>query len=402
MTGYDYQKYAVLYVDDELQSLKYFPKLFGDNLRCLTASSVAQAREIIAKEGDAIGVVISDQRMPGESGVDLLSWLRGSRPQIVRILTTAYSDLDSAIEAVNSGAIFRYVVKPWDDRDLRGVLLRAMEFHLVQRERDGLLREKLAVLQRIVVMDRVRSFAVLAAGLANRIKNPMLALKTFLEHAPARAAADHEDPHVQWGDLWAMAEGESQRILELVQEVVRKTVEPDYRFKPGVRLADALAPAMARARATLGDDASLTVAPDVPAISADETMVPHLFEILVQRMIALDLTGGAIAISADNNATVWGRPAVKVRLRAGGREWSAKNLAGLFSVLSPGTGPAASEMDLLAAFFIAYHHAGNLTVHLKGPAGPGFEVLLPLDPASAGELPLERDWVESIFAFPEP
>jgi two-component system probable response regulator PhcQ len=397
-SGYDYKKYAVLYVDDEQQSLKYFPKLFGDTFRCLTAESVAKAREIVSKEGDGIGVVISDQRMPGETGVDLLSWLRGARPQVVRILTTAHSDLDSAIEAVNSGAIFRYVVKPWEERDLRGVLLRAMEFHLVQRERDLLLREKLAALQRIVIMDRVRSFAVLAAGLANRLRNPMLALKTFLESAPARPSHDAEDAHVQWGDLWDLAQKESQRVLELVQTVVKRTIDPDYRFAPGVSLDAALAPALKRAQAALGGSATLKLEPGTPSITADRAMLERLFDSLVGR--ALGIAGGSLAITASGGATVWGQPAVRVQVRVGAKEWGSKDLAELFAALAPGAAKEA-EMDLLAAFFAAYHHSGNLAVHRSAPQGPGFEVLLPLDPASKAELPLERDWVESIFSFPE-
>jgi two-component system probable response regulator PhcQ len=398
--GYDYKKYAVLYVDDEVQSLKYFPKLFGDTFRCLTAESVAKAREVLAKEGDTIGVVISDQRMPGETGVDLLSWLRGARPQVTRVLTTAHSDLDSAIEAVNSGAIFRYVVKPWEDRDLRGVLLRAMEFHMVQRERDLLLREKLATLQRIVVMDRVRSFAVLAAGLANRIKNPLVALKTFLESAPAHAQKDAEDSHLQWGDLWDMAQKESQRVLELVQSVVRRTTEPDYRFAPGVRLETALAPALARARQAFGNGASLTVDPGTPAIIADRAMLERMFDSLVGRVMALGIAGGSLSLTASGGATVWGAAGVRVSVRAGAKEWTQQNLADLFAALSPRPGQEA-ETDLLSAYFAAYHHSGNLAVHLAPPSGPGFEVQLPLDPTAKGELPLERDWVESIFSFPE-
>lgn len=400
-SGYDYKKYAVLYVDDEQQSLKYFPKLFGDSLRCLTASSVSEARETLTREGDTIGVVISDQRMPGESGVELLSWLKTTRPQVVRILTTAHSDLDSAIDAVNSGAIFRYVVKPWEERDLRGVLLRAMEFHLVQRERDLLLREKLAVLQRIVVMDRVRSFAVLAAGLANRIKNPMLALKTFLENAPARVQPDKEDAHIQWGDLWGMAQQESQRVLELVQSVVRKTIEPDYHFTPGITVDAALGTAYGLAKSSLGAAAKLTISPGIPAIVADRAMVSSMFAILIQRVLDLGIAEGSLSIDASGGATVWGSPAVRVRIRAGGKEWTHRNLADLFAVLSPVDGAKAAGMDLLAAYFSAYHHSGNLTVHAHGPSGPGFEVLLPLDPAAKAELPLERDWVESIFSFPE-
>src|SRR6266550_2311348 len=108
-SAYDYRKYAVLYVDDEVQSLKYFEKAYSKEFRVLTAASVDDALELLRLDGDNIGVIITDQRM-------------------LRMLTTAYSDIDSAIEAVNSGAIYKYVVKPWVVRELRGTLLRAMEF----------------------------------------------------------------------------------------------------------------------------------------------------------------------------------------------------------------------------------------------------------------------------------
>src|SRR4051794_25839859 len=114
--GYDYRKFAVLYIDDEEQSLKYFRKGFEKEFRVLTASSVNEATGIIEREGDLLGVVVTDQRMPGKTGVDLLGQLRQTRSGVVRILATAYSDIDSAIAAVNSGAIYKYVAKPWDPR----------------------------------------------------------------------------------------------------------------------------------------------------------------------------------------------------------------------------------------------------------------------------------------------
>src|SRR5436190_22712507 len=126
-SAYDYQKYAVLYVDDEVQSLKYFEKAYSKEFRVLTAASVDDALDLLRLDGDHIGVIITDQRMPGRTGTDLLSQVRQTHPRIVRMLTTAYSDIDSAIEAVNSGAIYKYIVKPWVVRELRGTLLRAME-----------------------------------------------------------------------------------------------------------------------------------------------------------------------------------------------------------------------------------------------------------------------------------
>jgi two-component system probable response regulator PhcQ len=398
--GYDYKKYAVLYVDDEIQSLKYFPKLFGNDLRCLTAPSVAEARQIIAREGDGIGVVISDQRIPGETGVELLSWLRETRPQVVRILTTAYSDLDSAIDAVNSGAIFRYVVKPWDDRDLLGVLLRAMEFHLVQRERNLLLREKLTVLQHIVVMDRVRCFAVLAASLTNRLKNPLQALKSFLDHVPAQPSVDIDNTHVPLDELWGVVQFESQRILDLIRGVAGQTGEPAYRFVPGVAISELLAPALAEARAQAGLEVSVTVADGTPALTADRALASNLFLILVRCLIVLKLARTKLAIQVVKGTKIWGQTGIGIRITCDETPWSTQQIAELFAVLDPPAGrELGPEMDMLTAFFIAYHHAGDLRVNRALPLGPGFEVLLPLDPTTGVELPLERNWVESLFSF---
>ncbi len=154
----DQRTLTVLYVDDEPQALKYFAKAFVADFPVLTVGGVDEARALIEQDSGQIAVVVTDQRMPMASGVDLLGWLRLARPNVVRILTTAFSDLESAIEAVNNGAIFRYVTKPWDIRDLRGILLRALDVHRLQCDRETLVREKTEVLQRLIVVDQVRSY----------------------------------------------------------------------------------------------------------------------------------------------------------------------------------------------------------------------------------------------------
>src|SRR5215211_6901613 len=103
---YDYKKYAILYVDDEEKSLKYFARAFEDQFRILTATSAQEGLRVLEEHKDAIAVLMTDQRMPGEKGTWLLEKVRQLRPRIVRILATAYSDMDAAIAAVNTGAIY--------------------------------------------------------------------------------------------------------------------------------------------------------------------------------------------------------------------------------------------------------------------------------------------------------
>src|SRR5205814_9297821 len=101
------------------------------------------------------------------------------------ILATAYSDMDAAIAAVNTGAIYKYVTKPWDPPELENTLKRGLEFFLVQEERDQLLRKKMSVLHNMMIADRIVSLGLLAAGLSHHIRNALVAVRTFLDLAPA-------------------------------------------------------------------------------------------------------------------------------------------------------------------------------------------------------------------------
>src|SRR5204863_6944067 len=131
---YDYKKFAILYVDDEEKSLKYFTRAFDEHFTIYTASSAADGFRLLEQHKDEIGVLMTDQRMPGEKGVQLLEKTRQLRPKIIRILATAYADMDAAIAAVNSGAIYKYVTKPWDPPQLEITLARGLEFFMLQRE----------------------------------------------------------------------------------------------------------------------------------------------------------------------------------------------------------------------------------------------------------------------------
>src|SRR5215831_6968010 len=182
----DYKKFAILYVDDEEKSLKYFARAFQDQFRIFTAPNAQEGLKILEEHKDEIGLLMTDQRMPGEKGVWLLEKARQLRPRIIRILATAYADMEAAIAAVNTGAIYKYVTKPWDPPQLENTLKRGLEFFMVQRERDHLLREKMSVLHNMMIADRIVSLGLLAAGLSHHIRNALVAVKTFLDLAPAK------------------------------------------------------------------------------------------------------------------------------------------------------------------------------------------------------------------------
>src|SRR5258706_11847394 len=168
---YDYKKYAILYVDDEEKSLKYFVRAFEDHFRIFTAANAQDGLKLLEEHQDEIGLLMTDQRMPGEKGVWLLEKARQMRPKIIRILATAYADMDAAIAAVNTGAIYKYFTKPWDPQHLETTLKRGLEFFLVQLERDHLLREKMSGVHNMMIADRIVSVGFLGAGLSHHIRN---------------------------------------------------------------------------------------------------------------------------------------------------------------------------------------------------------------------------------------
>ncbi|MBC8126282.1 MAG: response regulator, partial [Gloeobacteraceae cyanobacterium ES-bin-144] len=140
---YDYQRYAILFVDDEANTRKYFRRLFGEKFRILEAEDGVEALKVFRQHANEIGIIVTDQRMPNETGVGFLSKIASDYPDIIKILSTAYSDIDAAIGSVNQGGIFRYMTKPWDIPQLEVTLRRAMEFFTVKRERDALLGDAL-------------------------------------------------------------------------------------------------------------------------------------------------------------------------------------------------------------------------------------------------------------------
>ncbi|MFQ3597139.1 MAG: response regulator [Chloroherpetonaceae bacterium] len=118
--------HKILFVDDEPQIVQSLSLLF-DDYDVITATSGEEALKHF-KNGNAPDVVVSDQRMPMMTGVELLQKVRDLSPNTVRILLTGYSDLDAVIDSVNSGEIFRYINKPWNSTKLKDTVALACQF----------------------------------------------------------------------------------------------------------------------------------------------------------------------------------------------------------------------------------------------------------------------------------
>ncbi len=117
--------YKILIVDDEPANLRTLARLFRDDYEVLTAASGDEALALLGQHD--VALLITDQRMPGMTGIELLKRTAPLRPRMVRIILTGYTDVDALVEAINCGQVYRYVAKPWDNEDLRLTVRRGLE-----------------------------------------------------------------------------------------------------------------------------------------------------------------------------------------------------------------------------------------------------------------------------------
>ncbi len=120
--------HSLLLVDDEENILSAVNRVLRrDGYRIYMATSAAEAFDILARND--VEVILSDQRMPGVSGTEFLSKVKEMYPRTVRIMLSGYTDLKAVTEAINRGAIYKFLIKPWDDEDLRAQIRAAFRVH---------------------------------------------------------------------------------------------------------------------------------------------------------------------------------------------------------------------------------------------------------------------------------
>jgi FixJ family two-component response regulator len=136
--GTDKEPKVILVVDDERNVLNAVRR----SLRKLdvyieTTDDATEALGVVRSMPDRIAAVVADQRMPGLTGLEFLRKVKDIHPNIVRVLFTGFADMDVVIRAINEGQVFRFIQKPWQDIELQGLVLTALQHHeiLVQNER---------------------------------------------------------------------------------------------------------------------------------------------------------------------------------------------------------------------------------------------------------------------------
>lgn len=132
-------KPCLLVVDDEPDLVQSVKDLLRFDYRVLGATRAGEGLALLGRED--VHVVMSDQRMPEMTGVEFLKRVKDTFPDAIRLLFTAYADLNAVTDAINEGNVYRYISKPWEPDELRAVLKQAVDQHRLQADRKRLIKE---------------------------------------------------------------------------------------------------------------------------------------------------------------------------------------------------------------------------------------------------------------------
>jgi two-component system probable response regulator PhcQ len=386
---YDYKKFAILYVDDETQSLKNFARAFSDQFRIHTAPNAQEGLKVLEQHKDEIGLLMTDQRMPGEKGVWLLERARQLRPHVIRILVTAYSDMDAAIAAVNTGAIYKYVSKPWDPPQLDNTLKRGLEFFMVQRERDQLLKEKMSVLHNMMIADRIVSLGLLAAGLSHHIRNSLVAVKTFLDLAPSKLQEEKlnldelRNPDF-WNVYYQNVQTQIDRISTMLKDLWAASDTAVTEFPHEVKLGEVIQERLAQLKSSLAAKniaVTVNIPESLPTMKADLPKIERLFDLMIKDELTSLPDGAKITVVVEFKNGNPERSEFHIRISDNGPGIPQEALRLVFDpfMLRSDT-PMEYGINLMACYFIVHHHGGLIEATSEPGQGTVFNIILPSNP----------------------
>jgi C4-dicarboxylate-specific signal transduction histidine kinase len=367
----------VLFVDDDPPNLVVWEAACGDEFRVLTAPDAEQALAAMSKH--EVGVVLSDQRMPGTTGVELLERVRAEFPAVVRILITAHSDLAAAVDAINRGNVRRYLRKPCALHELRAAVRDALEQYELRLRVRSMERRQL-------VTERVYALGLVAAGLGRELVRPAESIResvslarTELREMVERFETQKVDKRLLCAKLAELEArlGASLEGVERVMSIAHSVTLPGADgAADDVQLGDVLRAALRIVRGEIRHRADIELdLVDVPPVKGSSAKL---------NQVVLSLLVNAIEASSDSGK----RGLVKVCLRPegasvhlevsdNGPEIPASDLPHLFDPFHASSSRRGTGIGLAISKTIIEEAGGSIEAANHPRGGAFFRIVLP-------------------------
>ncbi len=389
MTQEKSSPYHILYVDDEERALHYFRKCFERDYVIHTAINAAEGFRILEEFGPRIGVLMTDQRMPGEKGVELMERARRLQPNVVRILVTAYTDYDSAVKSVNDGRAWRYLHKPLDPELLGQVLREAMEAYQTALNQERLLHEKADDLRAQLMADRVSGMGILAEGLNHHLRNALTVIRAFIDLAPMKLMEETDARPPMDPGFWVDTQGQALSQLDRIQTLLTNLANASHARKlqrqDGIRLAEVLQETQAAFAGHLLEkqlNLQIHVPADFPVLLVHGERFIQMLRLLFIEEITHLHAGDVIQISAAIECDALGELYAVITLRDNGAWGGPKDIgANLFDPFyTRSRKPDDFGVNMMACFVTMHLHGGTVFANRLEPAGLELVLRLPVDP----------------------
>jgi two-component system probable response regulator PhcQ len=282
-----------------------------------------------------------------------------------------------------------------------------LEFFIVQRERDQLLREKMSVLHNMMIADRIVSLGLLAAGLSHHIRNALVAVKTFLDLAPAKMEEEKMDLHGLrnpdfWKEYYQNVQGQISRINNMLKDLWTASEKPAFRFADRVKLRQVVSETIDELKAGFAARNILVdnhVEDSLPALNVDKPKFYRLFELLLKDELASLPQGSRISISASLVSN--GSPdkhEIQIQVSDNGPGLPKEALRLVFDpFVVRSDSPIEYGIHLMACYFIVYHHGGRIEAKSEEGRGTTFILRMPTNANQATIAQPEQEFLQKVL-----
>lgn len=293
---------TILVVDDERENVESLRDFLADEYPVLATTSATEALRLV--EQQPVAVVLTDQRMPEMTGVDLLARVRDRSPDTVRLLTTAYADVSAIIDAINKGSVYRYIVKPWEPDELLSIVRSAVERHELIVERQRLISELQAKNEELARSNALKEAFIRVAS--HELRSPATVLSAIYQLCMRRQ--DLPEALRQLLGRGAHATERLNRIVDQLTAVLalgewNRTLErrPTEIGALVRRVADEVQPFLGLRGLSL----DVEVAPDVGSLNLDAEKIHDALDQLVMNAIKFTPDGGHLGLKAHRRSDGW-------------------------------------------------------------------------------------------------
>jgi len=387
------KKHKILVVDDEPRIVELLRRELGRIYRVFTATSGAEALQVMEKE--SIVLVVSDQKMPGMNGTELMKRIVAQYPEIVRILLTGYTDLDALVGAINCGRVHRYISKPWESEELKVVVKQGIE-HYELKEKNSLLVDDLKknhselrkAYEDLKVLDKAKD--AFFSSVSHELRTPLTSIRSFSE-----ILLNYEDTDsLDQKEFLRIIHAESERLTRIIDNVLdlSKIESGTMDWRDENLVLDEVIAQVAEIQKPLLHEKKIGLILDctigLPILHADKTRIRQVMTNLLENAIKFSHEGGEIAVHAERfegkrfgESTEW----IRVSVSDQGVGIEEKDFLRIFDKFNQGSSDALTEkphgtgLGLPICKEICIHYGGNIGVESEKGKGSTFFFSLPVN-----------------------